>query len=60
MKRAKPGLGSVGGSQEWKVAGDCLEGAGFRLGDSKSERREDCGLGVLARFVNMLLIWLVQ
>ena len=36
----EPGLDRVGDSQERRSAGDCVGGAGFRLGDAKSERRE--------------------
>ena len=41
---AQPGLHGVGDSQERQAARDLVEGAGFRLGDAKTERREDCGL----------------
>ena len=40
-KTAEPGRYRVGDSQERQSAGDCVEGEGFRLGDAKSERRED-------------------
>ena len=57
---AQPGLDRVGDSQERKAAGDLVEGAGFRLGDAKTEGGEDFGLRLGDRFGNMLLIWFVQ
>ena len=55
----EPGLDRVWDSQERQAAGDGVEGAGFGIGDAKSERRETSAWG-LERFGNMLLIWLVR
>ena len=41
---AQPCLDRVGDYQERQAAGDLVEGAGFRFGDAKTERREDCRL----------------
>ena len=41
---ADPGLDSVWDSQERQAAGDCVEGAGFGLGDAKAKGGEDFGL----------------